>query len=176
MPARHLPLQHSLFWVQGTQNPGVQQVPLEEQVPPQHCVPLLHFFPLRLQPGASAAASPMPSDPSVAPTRAAPINLSIRPLESVPLAISVASASKARPLASSLTCSPFPRRGGTRQPRQLANGLSMMCYKTWRNFRESSTAEVPRISLLGTWVNKGKKKGRGCVITPALLAQLVAAT
>jgi hypothetical protein len=32
-------------------------------------------------------------------------------------------------------------------------------YKGWRNFRKSAEGEVPRILLLGTSVNKGKKEG-----------------
>src|SRR5829696_4004451 len=36
------------------------------------------------------------------------------------------------------------------------------------NFREYLTCEVRRIPLPRTWVNRGKKKGRGCVLAPAL--------
>src|SRR5215216_3506521 len=81
---------------------AVQEPPIErheaqvppEQVPLQHCVSLLHAFPLRLQPGRSAAASPMPSDASPPPARAAPINSSALPRERVPLASPLASSSK----------------------------------------------------------------------------------
>src|SRR5215213_6479534 len=50
------------------------------QLPPeqfrlQHCLSLLHFFPLGLQRSSASASAPMPSDPSVPPTTAAPINL-----------------------------------------------------------------------------------------------------
>ena len=42
----------------------------------QHWTFLVQFLPLRLHPGGSADTSaPMPSDPSVPPRRAAPINL-----------------------------------------------------------------------------------------------------
>ena len=72
----------------------VEHVPLS-QLPLQHWSFLLQFFPLRLHPGGSADASaPMPSDPSVPPTRAAPINLSALPREMLPLASPLASSSK----------------------------------------------------------------------------------
>jgi hypothetical protein len=46
------------------------QVPLVlEQFPLQHWSSLVQCFPLRLHPGGSAPASPMPSDPSVPPRR-----------------------------------------------------------------------------------------------------------
>jgi hypothetical protein len=80
---------------------------LPEQLPLQHCAFFLHFFPLGLH-RLSAAASPMPSDASVPPTRAAPINLSALPRESVPLASPLASSSKERSLASGDIGSPFP--------------------------------------------------------------------
>jgi hypothetical protein len=53
-------------------------VPLA-QLPLQHCSLRVQFFPLRLHPGGSADASPMPTDPSAPPTRAAPINLRALP-------------------------------------------------------------------------------------------------
>jgi hypothetical protein len=61
-------------------------VPLLEQFPLQHCLAFLHAFPARLQPGGSAAASTIPRDASVPPTRAAPINLCALPREMLPLA------------------------------------------------------------------------------------------
>jgi hypothetical protein len=89
------PLQHSLSSVQRSQISlqGAAHLP-SAQVPLQHCVPLVQCFPSRLQPLGSAAASPMPSDASVPPTRAAPISLSALPREMLPLARPVASSSK----------------------------------------------------------------------------------
>src|SRR5215218_829189 len=74
-------------------------VPLE-QVPLQHWLSLLHFFPLGLQRSAASASAPMPSDPSVPPTTAAPINLSALPRVREPSASPLARSSKKRsPLA-----------------------------------------------------------------------------
>src|SRR5215211_8182881 len=73
---------------------GVWQVPLGQTRLPQHCVFLVQFFPARLHPGRSAAASRMPSDPSVPPTRAAPINLRALPRVRLPSASPLASSSK----------------------------------------------------------------------------------
>src|SRR5215211_1248061 len=70
------------------------QVPLTQTRLPQHCVSLVQCLPLRLQPGASAPASWMPSDPSVPPRRAAPINLRALPRVRVPSASPLASSSK----------------------------------------------------------------------------------
>jgi len=72
----------------------VWQVPLGQTRLPQHCVSLVQFFPMRLHPGRSAAASPMPSDPSVPPTRAAPINLRALPRVMEPSASPLANSSK----------------------------------------------------------------------------------
>jgi hypothetical protein len=112
---------------------------------------LLQFFPLRLQPGGSAPASRMPSDASVPPTRAAPINLSALPRESVPLASPLASSSKERLVVSWLTCCPHSPKGGTRglAPAQLYNedkyeGLQAL-------------AQLPRNHIPRTRVNKGKR-------------------
>jgi hypothetical protein len=89
------------------------QVPLLEQWPLQHWLSLLQCLPLRLQPGRSAAASPMPTtDASVPPTRAAPINLSALPREMEPLASPLASSSKVRLEVSWLTCCPLYPKGG----------------------------------------------------------------
>jgi hypothetical protein len=91
----------------------VWQVPLEQSIPLQHCAGLVQFFPSRLQPGGSAAASPMPSDASVPPTRAAPINLSALPRERVPLESPTASSSKElAPFRSLAIGYPFPQRAG----------------------------------------------------------------
>jgi hypothetical protein len=68
-------------------------VPLE-QLPLQYCSFLVQFFPLRLQPGGSAPASPMPSDHSVPPTTAAPINLRALPRVREPSASPLARSSK----------------------------------------------------------------------------------
>jgi hypothetical protein len=96
---QHVPLtqvapvwQHSV--PQGVVSDGQAAHLPPSQLPLQHCVSLLQFFPSRLQPGGAAAASPMPSDASVPPTRAAPINLSALPRERVPLASPIASSSK----------------------------------------------------------------------------------
>ena len=86
---------------------------LSSQLPLQHCLSFLHFFPVGLQ-RSSAAASPMPNDPSVPPRRAAPINLSALPRERVPLASPLVSSSKERLVASWLTGAPIPQRGGLR--------------------------------------------------------------
>src|SRR5215212_5101803 len=74
LPLSQMPLQHFLSAVQEPlfDTHAAAQVPLE-QLPLQHCSSFLHRFPLRLQPGGSAAASPMPTDASVPPTTAAPI-------------------------------------------------------------------------------------------------------
>jgi len=73
----------------------VWQVPLRQTRLPQHCVSLVQCFPARLQPGGSAEASPpMPSDASVPPRRAAPINLRALPRVMVPSASPLARSSK----------------------------------------------------------------------------------
>src|SRR5215208_2524723 len=71
----------------------VWQLPLE-QFRLQHWSGLVQCLPLRLHPGGSPAASPMPSDPSVPPTRAAPINLRALPRERLPSASPLARSSK----------------------------------------------------------------------------------
>jgi hypothetical protein len=115
-PLTQLPLQHSLALAQVTpfswqaQVP-LLEVPLLEQMPLQHCLSFLHFFPSGLH-RSSAPASPIPSDASVPPTRAAPISLSALPREMLPLASPLASSSKERLVVSWLTASPFPRRAG----------------------------------------------------------------
>jgi len=65
-----------------------------EQFPLQHWPFLVQFFPLRLHPGGSAEASPMPTDPSAPPTRAAPINLRALPRVREPEASPLARSSK----------------------------------------------------------------------------------
>jgi hypothetical protein len=122
VPLLQFPLQHSL--------PPAQDPPLDVQpaahlllshLPLQHCLSFLHFFPSGLH-RSSAAASPTPRDASVPPTRAAPINLSALRREMLPLATSLASASKACPLASSLTETLLsPRGGGLIRPAVLNN-------------------------------------------------------
>jgi hypothetical protein len=92
---------------------ALAQVPLTH-LRLQHCSSFLHFFPSRLQPGGSAAASPMPSDASAPPTTAAPINLSALRRESVPLASPLASSSKERLVVCWLTCCPYPEGRATR--------------------------------------------------------------
>src|SRR5215212_8541835 len=73
---------------------GVWQVPLRQTRLPQHWSFLVQCLPSRLHPGGSAPASPMPSDPSVPPTRAAPINLRALPRVRLPSASPLASSSK----------------------------------------------------------------------------------
>jgi len=73
---------------------GVWQVPLTQTRLPQHCVSLVQCLPARLQPGASAPASRMPSDASEPPTRAAPINLRALPRVMEPSASPLARSSK----------------------------------------------------------------------------------
>src|SRR5918994_7411469 len=89
------------------------------QVPLQHCSSSLHRFPAPFHPGGSAAASPMPSDASVPPTRAAPISLSALPREMLPLASPLVSSSKECSLATGDIAPLLSQRGGTRQPRRV---------------------------------------------------------
>lgn len=106
------------------------------QAPLQQCLSFLHFFPLGLQ-RSSAEASPMPSDPSVPPTRAAPISLSALPREMLPLASPIASSSKERSVVSGDIGSPFHKKGGTRgSPAVSINAFSVKGWKGWRNFGE----------------------------------------
>jgi hypothetical protein len=117
-PLEQLPLQHSPLLPQESPfgrhpRPPPTQVPPLEQLPLQHWLSLLQCLPWRLQPGGSAAAiPPMPTDASVPPTRAAPINLSALPREMLPLASPLASSSKVRLEVSWLTCAPSTRRAG----------------------------------------------------------------
>jgi hypothetical protein len=55
------------------------------------------------------------------------------------------------------------------RPSSLRNRVSMMRYESRRNFRELRQGEVPRTPPLGSWVHKGKRKGRG-FYAPALAA------
>src|SRR5919112_1658429 len=90
-----------------------------EQLPLQHWVPLVQFLPLRLQPIGSADASPpMPSDPSVPPTTAAPISLSALPRVMEPSASPLARSSKK--LSSLAIGCPFPERRGPSAPPSYA--------------------------------------------------------
>jgi len=73
---------------------GVWHVPLTQTRLPQHWSFRVQCLPARLQPGGSAPASPMPSDASEPPTRAAPINLSALPRVREPSASPLASSSK----------------------------------------------------------------------------------
>jgi hypothetical protein len=95
-PLEQLPLQHGS---PAAQEPPfdrhVAHLPLSQRSPLQHCSSLVQCLPLRLQPGGSAAASPpRPSDASVPPTRAAPINLRALPRVRVPSASPLARSSK----------------------------------------------------------------------------------
>jgi hypothetical protein len=78
-----------------------------EQLPLQHWPFLVQFLPLRLHPGGSAEAAPMPSDPSAPPTTAAPINLRALPRVRVPSASPMARSSKKLSLA---ICGLLPAR------------------------------------------------------------------
>jgi hypothetical protein len=96
------------------------QVPLE-QFPLQHWVFLVHVFPLRLHPGGSADASaPMPSDPSVPPTTAAPINLSALPRVREPSASPLARSSKNPSSSLAIGC-PLLEMTGPVGPAELRN-------------------------------------------------------
>jgi hypothetical protein len=94
------------------------QLPLE-QLPLQHCVSLVQFFPLRLHPGGSADASPMPTDPSAPPTRAAPINLRALPRVREPSASPLARSSK-KPSSLAIGC-PLLEMTGPVGPAQSIN-------------------------------------------------------
>jgi hypothetical protein len=157
MPPAQRPLQQSVLPVQVVPiDPHVggasAQVPLElSQFLLQHTLSFVQCFPLRLQPGGSAAASPMPSDASVPPTRAAPISLSALPRERVPLAIPLASSSKELSLVS-LAIGCLLQRTGLVSPAVLRNVVK---YEGLQDL-----AQLPRILIPRTRVNKGKKKGR----------------
>ena len=77
-----------------------EHTPSVLQFPLAHWLFCLHFLPLGLR-GALAEAMPG-MEASVPPTRAAPINLSALPRETVPLAIPLARASKELSLVSSV--------------------------------------------------------------------------
>ena len=94
------------------------QVPLAQFLL-QHWSFLVQCLPLRLHPGGSAPASPMPSDPSVPPRRAAPINLSALPRVTLPSASPLARSSKK--LSSLAIGSPSPKRAGLVSPAALGN-------------------------------------------------------
>src|SRR5215208_8173870 len=72
----------------------VWQVPLTQTRVPQHWSVLVQCLPSRLQPGGAAPASPMPSDASQPPTRAAPITLRALPRVRLPSASPLANSSK----------------------------------------------------------------------------------
>src|SRR5215212_6739886 len=66
-----------------------------EQFKLQHCSFLVQCLPLRLQPiGSASASAPIPSDPSVPPTTAAPINLRALDRVTLPSASPLARSSK----------------------------------------------------------------------------------
>src|SRR5215208_2336586 len=98
---------------------------------------------------SAAATPPRPSDASVPPTRAAPINLIALPREMLPLASPLVSSSKERLEVCWLTRFPFSPKGGTRglTPPCHATQLSMKGYKAWRNFREFFLGELRRTPL-----------------------------
>src|SRR5215217_5756507 len=73
---------------------GVWQVPLRQTRLPQHWSVLVQCLPARLHPGGAPAASRMPSDASVPPRRAAPINLRALPRVRLPSASPLARSSK----------------------------------------------------------------------------------
>jgi len=107
-------LQHSLSavqpWLSVDTHAGAHLPP--SHLPLQHCAFFLHFLLTGLHSSSAAATPPMPSDDSVPPTRAAPINLSALPRVRVPLANPPASSSKVRLVVSPLTAAPFPQRAG----------------------------------------------------------------
>jgi hypothetical protein len=89
------------------------------QLPLQHCVSLVQVLPLRLHPGGSADASPMPTDPSAPPTRAAPINLRALPRVREPSASPLARSSK-KPSSLAIGC-PLLEMTGPVGPAQSIN-------------------------------------------------------
>src|SRR5215212_2338603 len=125
---------------------GVWQVPLTQTRLPQHCVSLVQFLPMRLHPGRSAPASRMPSDPSVPPTTAAPINLRALPRVTLPSASPLArSSKKLSPLAIG---SLLLLDGETPQPRRVMQRVSK-----YAGLQDQ--AQLPRITLPRTPVDKG---------------------
>src|SRR5215213_4464043 len=95
----------------------VWQVPLTQTRLSQHWSVLVQCLPSRLHPGGSPAASRMPSDASVPPTRAAPINLRALPRVRLPSASPLASSSKK--LSSLAIGRASSQNGGTPQPRRV---------------------------------------------------------
>src|SRR5215216_2990953 len=96
--------------------------------------------------GGAAWANPG-REASKPPTRAAPINLSALPRESVPLASPLASSSKVRLVVCWLTCLPLSQKGGTCQPRQLANATTLaradeFSMNSWPTSENSSSKEL----------------------------------
>jgi hypothetical protein len=95
VPPAQRPLQQSVLPVQLTPldvHAAAQMLP--SHLPLQHCLFFLHFFPVRLHSSSATATPPTPNEASVPPRRAAPINLSALPRESLPLASPLASSSK----------------------------------------------------------------------------------
>jgi hypothetical protein len=103
---------------------GVWQVPLTQTRLPQHCGSLVQFLPRRLHPGGSADASPMPSDPSVPPTRAAPINLRALPRVRLPSASPLARSSK-KPSSLAIGRASSPERAELVSPAVLYNATTL---------------------------------------------------
>ena len=140
-----------------------QHVPAQQLPPFVHSPALSHLW------RVTAASATFGVKASAPPRRAAPINLSALPRESVPLARPLASSSKDRLVVSWLTCCPLSQKGGTRglAPPSCTTKVSMRGYKAWRNFRESPKGEVRRIPIPRTPVNKGKRKDQS-YYAPAL--------
>jgi hypothetical protein len=92
--------------------PPPQHLPAVVAVPPQQ-LPFLHS-PARSHLWRAAASATFGVKLSAPPRRAAPINLSALRRERVPLASPLASSSKECPLASLLTCAPFPKGRDTK--------------------------------------------------------------
>jgi hypothetical protein len=110
-------------------------VPLA-QLPLQHCSLRVQFFPLRLHPGGSADASPMPTDPSAPPTRAAPINLRALPRVREPSPVLWPDRRRSHLLWPSAVSS---HNGGIREAQPCRpTKVSMRGYNPWRNFRENA--------------------------------------
>jgi hypothetical protein len=131
---QHVPLtqvapvwQHSV--PQGVVSDGQAAHMLLTQLPLQHCVSFLHAFPLRLHPGGSADALPMPSDPSVPPTTAAPINLRALPREMLPLASPLVSSRRRNSLSFVWPSAAPSQNDGARQPRRVTQ-RSLICRVT----------------------------------------------
>jgi hypothetical protein len=56
----------------------------------------------------------------------------------------------------------YPTRKNLARAGPMAEGMQARFWRIRAGAMQDLGYELPRISLLGTWVDKGKKKGRGC--------------